>query len=38
MIPINVYAQYWQNTTFHILGKEIEKSHFFPFSKLKIDI
>ena len=30
-IPINFYTKFWQNTTFHILGKKVENSHFFPF-------
>ena len=31
MIPINFYTTFGQNTTFHVLEKKVEKSHFFSF-------
>ena len=31
MIQINFYTKFGQNTTFHVLEKKVEKSHFFSF-------
>ena len=31
MIQIKFYAKFGQNTTFHVLEKKVEKSHFFSF-------